>query len=309
MKQNIVLDLDNKEQIVNICKALSSPIRLDILYFLSQKPAIISDVAAEFDIPLSSAALYIRVLENAGLISVQPIPGSKGSQKLCGILVDSVQIDMFRDLHVQGPSYLYRETMPVGCYFDYRAKPSCGMASESHALGSEDNINMFTSPSRFQAQLIWLCNGFLEYRFSNTFLKKNSVNRVLYSFEICSEALGYNNNWPSDVTVSINGREIGIVHCEGDYGGRKGKLNPDWWNPSSTQYGLLRTVEITDTGCYIDGALTSAETIYSLGLLKDDDIRFKLECKEDALYSGGFNLFGEKFGDFPQDIVMELYNN
>lgn len=309
MKQNIVLDLDNKEQIVNICKALSSPIRLDILYFLSQKPAIISDVAAEFDIPLSSAALYIRVLENAGLISVQPIPGSKGSQKLCGILVDSVQIDMFRDLHVQGPSYLYRETMPVGCYFDYRAKPSCGMASESHALGSEDNINMFTSPSRFQAQLIWLCNGFLEYRFSNTFLKKNPVNRVLYSFEICSEALGYNNNWPSDVTVSINGREIGIVHCEGDYGGRKGKLNPDWWNPSSTQYGLLRTVEITDTGCYIDGALTCAETIYSLGLLKDDDIRFKLECKEDALYSGGFNLFGEKFGDFPQDIVMELYNN
>lgn len=307
MKENLILNLDNKDKLVDICKALSSPVRLDILHFLASKPAIISDIAAEFHIPLSSAALYVKVLENAGLIYAQTIPGSKGSQKLCGVLVDHIEIKMFPDMEEKKSSLLYQESMPVGAYFDYHVCPSCGMASETCYLGSEDNVRIFTLPSRFQAQLIWLSQGYLEYRFSNHFFESNSVNRIKYSFEICSEVLGYNNQWPSDITISINNHEIGIIHCDGDYGDRKGHLNPDWWNPSSTQYGTLRCVEITADGCYIDGVHISDENIYSLELADDDFIRFKLEVKEDARYAGGFNLFGEKFGDYPQNIVMEAF--
>lgn len=307
MKQNLILTLDDKDKILDVCKALSSSIRLDILNYLAKKPAIITDVATEFDIPLSSAALYIKNLETAGLISTQTIPGSKGSQKLCGIQVDSVGINIFHSAPFHQPDCLYKESMPVGCYFDYKAQPSCGMASETQDLGSEDNVGVFARPDRFKAQLIWLSVGYLEYRFANAFLKKNAVNRIKFTFEICSEALGYNNDWPSDITVCINGKEIGILHCTGDYGDRKGKLNPSWWNPYSTQYGLLRTVEITTEGCFIDGIYVSDETISSLELVSNENIRFKLEVKEDAEYCGGFNLFGEKFGDYPQDILMELY--
>ncbi len=307
MKQNLSITLDNKQQLVDVCKALSSPIRLDILHFLSEKPAIISDVAAKFELPLSSAALYIKVLENAGLIYVQPIPGSKGSQKLCGVLVNRVEIDMFQTLLEPQPSYLYKESMPVGCYFDYKAQPSCGMVSEVRDLGYEDSSSVFTSPARFTAQLIWLSLGFLEYRFTNAFLKKNKINRVKFSFELCSEALGYKQDWPSDITFSLNGHEIGIIHCDGDYGDRRGKLNPEWWSSASSQYGLLHTIEITTNGCYIDEKPCSSHNILSLGLLENDNIRLKLEVKEDAQYCGGFNLFGEKFGDYPQGIDMELY--
>lgn len=309
MKENLTIHLDDKDKLVDICKALSSPIRLDILHFLALKPAIISDVAAEFNIPLSSAALYIKVLENAGLIYAQTIPGSKGSQKLCGVLVNSIEINMFHDVFEPKPTFLYQESMPIGAYFDYHIKPSCGMASEISNLGFEDNISVFTTLSRFKAQLIWLSQGYLEYRFSNSFLKTNKANRVKYTFEICSEALGFNNEWPSDVTVSINNHEIGIVHCEGDFGDRKGKLNPEWWSSASTQYGTLRSVEITTEGCYIDSVPVSNENIHSLGLTNNEFIRFKLEVKEDAKYVGGFNLFGEKFGDYPQHIVMEIYND
>ena len=28
--------------------------------------------------------------------------------------------------------------------------------------------------------------------------------------------------------------------------------------------------------------------------------------KEDAQYIGGFNIFGEKYGDYPQNIIMNL---
>lgn len=309
MKQALVFTLNESEKLADISKALSSPVRLDILRYLTQNSAIISDVAAHFHLPLSSTALHIRVLENAGLISVQPVPGSKGSQKLCGILVDKIQINMFREKASDTPDYLYRECMPVGCYFDYSVLPSCGMVSEYCDLGFEDNISVFVSPSRYKAQLVWLSCGYLEYRFSNSFLKNNAVNRIKFSFEICSEALGYNNDWPSDITLSLNTHEIGILHCKGDYGGRSGHLNPEWWNPSSSQYGELRTFEITDEGCFIDGRAVSRETIHTLGLIYGDCIRFKLEVKRDAKYCGGFNLFGEKFGDYPQDIVMEFYQD
>lgn len=309
MKDNLSLNLDSREQLVDVCKALSSPIRLDILNYLAQKPTIISDVATQFNLPLSSAALYIKVLENAGLIYVQPIPGSKGSQKLCGVLVDRVEIDMFHSHSDPQPTYLYKESMPIGCYFDYKAHPSCGMVSEVCDLGFEDSISVFTSPSRFHAQLIWLSCGFLEYRFSNSFLKKNSVNRIKFTFEICSEALGYNNDWPSDITFSVNSKEIGIIHCGGDYGDRRGKLNPNWWSSVSTQYGHLRSVEITDDGCYFDGQLIANDTISSLKLKSEDSIRIKFEAKEDAQYCGGFNLFGEKFGDYPQNIELEMYRD
>lgn len=309
MKQGLLLNLSDTERLSNVGKALSTPVRLDILRYLAETPAIISDIATKFDLPLSSTALHIKVLESAGLISVQPVPGSKGSQKLCGIQINKVLIDIFQQESDDQPDYLYRESMPVGCYFDYSVIPSCGMVSEQGDLGFEDNISVFVSSSRYKAQLVWLSCGFLEYRFSNSFLKSNPVNRIKFSFEICSEALGYNNDWPSDITISINTHEIGILHCKGDFGGRKGTLNPDWWPASSTQYGELRTFEITDEGCYIDGVPVSKENIRTLGLPYNDYIKFKLEVKRDTQYCGGLNLFGEKFGDYPQNIVMEFYHD
>lgn len=307
MKEELNIRLDNKEQLVYICKALSSPIRIDILEFLAIKPAIISDVATHFQIPLSSAALHIKTLETAGLISVQPIPGSKGAQKLCGVLVSRVDIHMFRD-ELTKTQYLYQEKMPIGCYFDYNITAPCGIASEISDLGTEDSINVFYSSERFKAQLIWLTSGYLEYRFSNTILKNSSANKVQFTFEICSEALGYNNEWKSDVTLWINQIELGIVHCSGDFGGRKGKLNPYWWNDSSTQYGELRKLTITDNGCYIDEKKVSEETIKSLKLAQNNYLSFKIGVNQNANYMGGLNLFGEKFGDHPQNIVMEVYN-
>jgi predicted transcriptional regulator len=35
-------------------------------------------------------------------------------------------------------------------------------------------------------------------------------------------------------------------------------------------------------------------------------ICLKIQVKEDAEHVGGINLFGEKYGDYPQGIVMNL---
>ena len=47
-------------------------------------------------------------------------------------------------------------------------------------------------------------------------------------------------------------------------------------------------------------------TIEMLGIMPDRPIVLKIGNKEDAQYVGGFNLFGKKFGDYPQDLVMSL---
>ncbi|MGF7142743.1 putative transcriptional regulator [Anaerotaenia torta] len=307
MKDSLKLNLKNKEELVNVGKAFSSAIRIDILEFLSAKPAIITDVASHFNIPLSSAALHIRTLENAGLISVQPIPGSKGAQKLCGVLVSNVNADICPDPN-RNARCLFREDMPIGCYLDYHVSPPCGIVSDIADLGAEDSICGFFSTERYKAQLIWLTCGYLEYRFSNTILKSNSANKIQFTFEICSEALGYNPNWRSDVSIWMNNTEIGILQCPGDYGGRRGKLNPYWWSDTSTQYGDLRKIWITEKGCFIDEKKVSDHTISSLSLNRNSFISFKIGVKPDAEYLGGMNLFGEKFGDYPQNIVMEVFH-
>lgn len=306
MKHELQINLSDRDKLADIGKALSSPIRLDIMYFLSEKPAIISDVAAHFDIPASSAALHIKTLENAGLISVQPIPGSKGAQKLCGMLVSRIDIDMFHKILPKNLHILFHEEIPIGGYFDYKVSPPCGIVSEVSYIGTDDTVNGFFSPDRMKAQLIWLSQGYLEYRFTNSALKSSPANKVEFSFELCSEALGYNNNWRSDVSVWMNGTEIGIIECPGDYGGKRGKLNPSWWGDGATQYGDLKKIWVTDKGCYIDERKVSDHTIKSLGMDKDSYISMKIGVKPDAKYVGGFNLFGEKFGDYPQSIVMDV---
>jgi len=41
-------------------------------------------------------------------------------------------------------------------------------------------------------------------------------------------------------------------------------------------------------------------------LIENPYISFRIEIKPDAEYIGGINIFGEKFGDFKQGIIMRI---
>ena len=63
--RNIRLHLSNpshREKITKIGKALSSPIRLEILDMLKTTPRSLQEIASILNIPLSSAALHIKTL-------------------------------------------------------------------------------------------------------------------------------------------------------------------------------------------------------------------------------------------------------
>ena len=220
-KKDIVLDLSDTEATAKICKALSSETRLEILKCLVDKSMTISELAEVFYLPMSSMCLHIKTLSEANLITVVPKPGLRGSQKLCGIKTANVTLDIFAHLNKltrKPPVYV---NMPIGHYSYCHILPPCGIASAASYVYYEDSPYGFYSPDRTDAALIWLTSGFLEYQFSNYPLQQDKVTQIEFSFEICSEAPGYNNNWPSDITVELNGKKITTFHIKGDYGGRK----------------------------------------------------------------------------------------
>lgn len=305
-KERLTLGLDRPEQLAAAARALSSPVRLDILRRLVEQPMAVSELAEALYLPLSSAGMHVRMLEEAGLVSVTKKPGVRGFKKVCSIRRPQLLVDFFA--HQRGEASLPPavESIPIGSYTDCLVEPPCGIASEVSVLDSRDSPYGFYGSGRWTASLLWFTRGWLEYKLPNRALKEGRVRELELSFEICSEFPGNNSDWPSDITLSLNGRRVTDYLSRGDYGDRRGALNPQWWSDSMTQYGELLALSVTREGCFLNGGKVSGETLDSLGLSEGYCFRFRLEVEEDAAHAGGMNLFGSAFGDHPQDIVMRV---
>lgn len=308
-ERNICLHLsnpDHQERIIKIGKALSSSTRLKILDMLKNTPRSLQEIASILNIPLSSAALHIKTLEEAHLIVTESQPGIRGSMRVCICSMQSFHLETF-DAEIDSASKTISVDMPIGSYCNCDISPTCGLADENGAIEAYDTIQSFYTPARTHAQLIWFSKGYLEYRFPNICNPLLPLGEISFSMEICSEAPGFLENWPSDITVSINGIEVGTFHSPGDFGSRRGKLTPPVWPNGNTQYGLLKTFSVRENGSFLDGK--PENPLIGLKDLKLGDqpfISLKIEIKDDAKNIGGINIFGEKYGDHPQGIVMNL---
>lgn len=305
-KKRISLDLNNLQKTALVGKALSSEVRLEMLRLLIERSANINEIAAQFGLPQSSAALHVKVLEEAGMISVIERPGVRGTQKVCGISFEDIYLNVFQHRADNDSNKVFQFAMPIGNYFDCEVNGNCGIISEKGYLGIEDQPSSFYWQNRGEAQLLWFNTGFVEYRFPTHLLKQGQTKEVAFSFEVCSEAPGYQNDWPSDITVWINGQEIVTMTLPGDFGGRRGRLNPEWWSDTMTQYGMYKAIRINDSGCYESDIRCSELSLKTLDLEKKDYISLKLGVKPDAVNAGGMNLFGERFGDYAQAIEMKV---
>lgn len=287
-------------------KALSSGVRLKMLYLLKHQSLNIVELAQELQIPVSSAAFHINLLEEAGLITTEMLPGIRGSQKVCSSRAEDISISI-NNAAQQSQARSFSIEMPIGNYFDFRIHPTCGMVNETSYIESCDDPGAFYSPNRSSAQLIWFHKGFIEYRFPNHFLLDAKPSYISFSLELCSEAPGYRNVWPSDITFYLNDKELLTYTSPGDFGGRHGKLTPIWWTDGNTQFGLLKTIGIDKKGVSLDGVLLSdSVTVNTLELSACAYISFKIAIKEDAVHAGGINIFGKAYGDYPQSIIMHM---
>jgi predicted transcriptional regulator len=295
------------EERLEVLRGLSSPVRIKILKLLQRGVGVnVNDIASAIGQPQSTVSSHLQILEGAGLIRTETQKGRKGNQKLCFSTFDEVLV-MFREEVADRSADTIEVAMPIGLYTSCEVTGPCGLCSPQGIIGLLDVPDTFLNPDRMNAGLMWLTRGFVEYQFpNNARLVGMEVVALEFSMELSSEVPGTSADWPSDITVLVNGREVGTWTSPGDYGDKRGVYTPDWWKLKGSQYGKLKTWRVTPDGAYVDGMKVSPITLRDLDLASHHSIRLRIEVKPDAKHPGGVNIFGRGFGNYDQDIILRL---
>ena len=293
------------EKLEMVTKALGSDTRLGILRFLSTHTSTVLEIAEALELPPSTATLHINILEKAGLIKTDLRPATRGLQKVCARVFDRIVIQLPSDYEPEDTTV--EVSMPIGAFVNVNVAPTCGLAGELGIIGHLDDPSAFYEPDRIHAQLLWFRRGYVEYRFPDRLPPGAVLDDIEISFEVCSEAPLHHPDWPSDITLWIGNTEIGTWTSPADFGGERGALTPSWWDTQNTQYGLLKVWKITNNGSYVDGVSVSMAKLKDLFLKSGKPIAVRVGIKDDATHVGGVNLFGNKFGNYPQGIVLRQH--
>ena len=297
----------NAREDQRIVRGLASEVRLRILDHLVQGPKNVNHLAAELDLPQSTVATNVGVLEEAGLLRSEIAKARKGSQKICSAAYQEIVI-RFSDARPQAASDVIEVEMPIGLFTSFEATAPCGLCSTESIVGFLDVPASFLDPDRMKAGLIWFEKGWVEYKFPNNALyKEKPIRKLELSMELSSETPGTNRNWLSDITLWINTVEMGTWTSPGDFGDKRGKLTPEWWKLEGSQYGLLKHWSVTDEGAFVDGVRISDVRLKDLSLPEHHSIRVRVGVKPEAEHVGGINVFGRGFGNYDQAIVLRLY--
>ncbi len=304
MNQNENMLIINPLKDVEKIKALASEPRLQILDLIRKHTLNVNEIGEALNLPQSTVATHIAILENAQLINTEAVKAKKGNQKRCSTAFEQIMIQFPKEKKV---SDVLEVEMPIGIFTNYNVSSPCGLCSTDEIIGFLDIPDSFLNPARMKAGLIWCGTGSVEYKFpNNAFYDERELKKLEFSVELSSEVPGTNSNWLSDITLWINNLEAGTWTSPGDFGDRRGKYTPLWWKLEGSQYGLLKTWVITNEGTFIDDKKISEVTLKDLNLKEHHSIKTKLGVKEDAKNTGGMNIFGKGFGDYDQGIILRL---
>ena len=290
---------------LELFKALGSDVRIQILNILLENDHMSMNQLAT-ELKLSNGALtgHIKKLEECGLISTSNESASHGNSKICSVIQDKIVIEIEKPEELTNA---FTTDIKVGQFSKYEICPTCGLANSQSVIGEIDDSRYFSHPDHFNADILWFTKGYVEYSLPNLIPSNNKITQISISFEISSEAPGIDNNWPSDITFSLNGKKLGMWTSPGDFGGDiRGMFTPDWFPPNWNQYGLLKLLVINKHGTFIDGLQISDITIENLELAQGAPLDFRIAVEDDAEHIGGVTLFGKTFGNYGQDIRVAI---
>lgn len=306
----IMLYLSSLEEAQETIRALSAPMRMEIMKIIYTTPNVsMNYLAKTLGLTNSAVSMHVSKLVAAGLVSIQTTSGKRGTMKLVGPCHDRIVIDMLPEPQTEEENF-YLDDIRIGCFTGCSVTPTCGLSTPEHLIGAMDDINAFTFPEHFDAGILWFTSGYIEYGLPNRLQAGQKLRELQISFEISSEYPGFNRDYPSDIHFSLNGIPLGVWVSPGDYGDRKGHISPAWWPQSLNQYGLLKTLIINEKGTFMDGGLKlSNVTTNDLKIDYNSRLTLRIAVPQDTANCGGCTLFGEQFGDYNQAIrVKALYD-
>ena len=290
---------------LDVYKALAHESRVAILELLASGDKNINEICGALGLGQPTVTRHIQQLEGAGLVASEYVSAQQGTQKRCRLSNDRLIVS-FEPIEERRESVV-EVSMPIGLFTLANATVPCGLANREGYIGFLDQPHGFFEPERVSAQILWMAGGFVEYVFPSRVPFNVTVDRLELTMEVCSEAPDYNENWPSDLTVWVNGVDLGSWTSPGDFGVKRGVLNPDWWQPRLTQHGLFKIWSVDGTGSYVDGQPISDVPMSRLMVMPGQPISIRLGVRPDAANQGGFNLFGSGFGNYAQDLVLRLH--
>lgn len=303
-KQVIVVDPLER---MDLIKGLASEVRIRILKLLTRDgPRNVNELASELDLPQSTVSSNVQILVDAGLVQTRSTKATKGSQKICSSTFSELLI-AFNDDTSPRDSGVIEVAMPLGLYTACEIAAPCGLCSSEGVIGLLDVPDTFLDPDRMRAGLLWFTHGFVEYQFPNNAKLAGMQPAALeVTMELSSEVPGTSADWPSDISIAINGKEIATWTSPGDFGDKRGTYTPDWWKLQGSQYGKLRTWRVTAEGTFSENRKVSDVTLQDIEVNEHRSIRVRISVDDKAEHPGGVNIFGRGFGNHDKDIVLRL---
>ena len=187
--KHISLSLSEPDRLCPVAKALSSPVRARMLSLLCTRSMNVNELAEALSLPVSTAALNVRQLEEANLIACEIQPGIRGAMKLCSHRIDSIGIRLAADMRENENTLTIH--LPIGSYSTAEhITPQCGMVSDHAWIGDSNTRRTFYHPDRLHAQMLWFeiphfprrnrpFSGLLHRVFHGAVLKRAAVPRRL----------------------------------------------------------------------------------------------------------------------------------
>lgn len=300
------LELYLDDDSLPVYKALASETRIEILNNLANTPLTVSELAKSMKLSKAIISRHMKLLEDANLIhQSETHTSSDNRKKIFSLSVDLVEINFPKKIYL--PFKKKTSEIKLGYFSDFFVSPTCGLASKDSIIGDLDDPRAFVSNDRVLADLLWFSNGHVEYKIPNLLNPTEKPELLELSLELSSEFPVSNNNWPSDISFTINDVEVGVWTSPGNYSDVRGKLTPLWWNSHYSQYGLLKHLRINNEDTGIDGHKLSSINLKDLHLNDSPFINLRIGICETAQNKGGLTIFGENFGNHPQNILLSLY--
>ena len=283
-------------------KCLSSETRVQIIQLLTKRTYNLRELAAILQLSPGIITRHIDMLEECGIIWCENISGKRGIQKVCHLTEDEVTLT-FRNGEKVDNKRSAVLSIPVGLYSNYDVKATCGLCSINWIIGLQDDPRYFSAPEHQNAGLLWFSSGWVEYLIPRYTFTAKKVKAIKISMEICSEAPDYNDDYPSDIYFSFNGKSVGYWTSPGDFGSKHGRYTPSWWI-DGCQYGVLKTLYLTQEGVMLDGIRISDLTLAEILGDRQQDLIMRIAAPEDAQNPGGVTIHGRGFGNYDQDIKV-----
>ncbi len=288
---------------IELFKCLSSETRLRMIQLMEERPRNIGEMATLLQVSPGIITRHVECLEQCRIVQSRMVSGQRGMQKICSLCVNEMTLVFQRTANGRDSSKTL--SIPVGQFTAYDVKATCGMCSTEWIIGMQDDPRYFSTPERTHAGLVWFASGWLEYTVPCFAFAQRPLKSLSISMEICSEAPDYNDDYPSDIYFSFNGKRVGYWTSPGDFGLKRGLYTPAWW-VDGCQYGMLKTVKLTQQGVMIDGETVSSLTLQEILGDGKKDLVMRIESPADAVNPGGVTIHGKGFGNYDRDIDVEM---